>query len=220
MTLRIRIQLGFMAMAALVAINGVSGIVAVSGISETANGLINGKFETQRLSADARLSTQKALALSRAYVSRSDAYMNIEIALANELQASSTAIRSIDEPELAKVTGAALGHQGAFEEAMRQLIESHKLASAYTFEVESVRYDVSSFVEHVAFSLSIWWRELESAFASRKRFDGNLDASRSAYARWASSFDTKDEELAALAADFGRTNEELHEEATRLLAES
>ena len=217
MTLRVRLLFAFVVIATLVAINGVSGIVAVSGISDRSNRLINGKFETQRLTFAARQGTQQAIAMSGAYVSQpvaSEFHANL---LQKEIEESAAAIRSIDEPGMAEMTAASLDHHGAFAEAVGGLLDSHTRAVAYEFEFEGSRYDIASFVEYIAFSLSVWMHKLEYAAERSESFDENLDPGKSLYARWRQSFQTTDDKLAARLTAYERINVELHERARQFL---
>ena len=214
-----KLLVGFICVAFLVVIAGVTGIVMMGSVVSSTRTVIEDKLPMKDASMEALINVEKAIGESRNYVLNRDGLdtisANIELALGGFI-GEIEKIQQDSEGGTRLLSDKALTEFSAFKSATHELIDAHNQRVTYTFDYDGVEYDIKSFFYFLGVRYGTWIDALADSSKFGAKFNGSLDVSKSDFAVWFKDFNVSDEALAEKLVKFDKLNQRVYKSAIKI----
>ncbi|MBE9529131.1 MAG: methyl-accepting chemotaxis protein [Proteobacteria bacterium] len=219
LSLKNKLMVGFMGVAMLVVVAGLTGIVMIRGIVDSTETIVEEVVPVKNASDSALLAVETAISGSREYVNNSTGLGVIRSEIDTALEAFDEKIEFISKSgnrEVVDLADKAAVEGDEFKQATHELVTVHNQKADYIFNYKGAEYDLKSFLYFTGVQLAAWIDSLEEASAFNVAFSGSTDASKSDFSIWYKSFSTNDPKLAKMLKKYNSTNIKAHKSALRI----
>jgi methyl-accepting chemotaxis protein len=219
MSVKVKLLLGFLCVAILVIVAGVTGIVMMGSVVKSTETVIEDKLPMKDASMEALIDVERAISESRNYVNSRRGLGVIRSSIENSLggfegeigkiqQNAEGGARSLSEKALSEFT--------AFKSATMELVNAHDQRTTYLFEHDGVEYDIKGFFYYLGVRYGAWMDTLDDSSKYGVKFKGGLDVSKSDFAVWYQSYNTTDSALAKKLQKFDKLNKNVYKSAIKI----
>jgi len=236
---------GFIAIALLVAVAGVVGIVMINNVAGSAETVVTQKVPMKDVSMESTIALEDVIAGSRKYVNEitglketgegihqamgkvdmyltmfkfgtdSDEFRNSKMGAMHMKNGMNISVPKADG-DAAKLADKAATEYENFKTAAHELMAAHDQKAKYSFTHKGSNYDIRTFFYFLNVQLENWRSALEESARFEAPFAGVTDVAQSDFGIWYSNFTTDDETLAGMLEDYNRTNTDLFKWAQKV----
>lgn len=185
----------FGAIALLVLVTGLIGIISIKRITDSTNEMISRQMQNAEHAATTTSLSEHALALSHEYVSKTKGLDEANEEIKVVLESINQRVESIDDPQLSDVQANLNNQFVKFGESIQRLMQAHDNRAVYNFKYQGVDTDLKTFIFQLELQLNDWVSKLEESVKFNISFKGNMNPAKSNFIKWRRTFNVNDAKL-------------------------
>ncbi len=218
-SLKNKLLVGFMGVAMLVVVAGVTGMVMIRGVVDSTKTIVEEVVPVKNASIEALLALETAISGSREYVNSSTGLQATSSEIAVSLETFDKRVQYLgknNHDDVKNLAEKAKAEGEQFKQATNELISVHNVKADYIFKYNSIEYNLKTFLYYTGIQLAAWIDALEESSKFNVAFKGSTDASKSDFAIWYKEFTTSDPKLAKMLKKYNALNIKAHKSALRI----